>query len=265
MGLQKGRIPKNIEILKEKGKIYRFKKGEKLWLGKKHSEETKNKLRLLKLGVPNPNKGKKFILKKREYKTCPICKKEFTDFPYRMKVKKYCSSKCANKVSSNLKNEQRNKFKIMAKAQKGIKYSEDHKKNISKAKKETWQNKEYRLLKRNQMEKIYEKMRNRKPEEHPNWKGGISFEDYDLNFNDKLKRLIRERDNYTCQLCLSPQYDIAFDVHHIDYNKKNSIIDNLITLCHRCHTKTNGNRRKEYERYLKLLITIKKQAGGFFI
>jgi hypothetical protein len=31
-------------------------------------------------------------------------------------------------------------------------------------------------------------------------------------------------------------------VHHIDYNKNNNILFNLITLCKICHSKTNGHR-----------------------
>ena len=34
----------------------------------------------------------------------------------------------------------------------------------------------------------------------------------------------------------------ALVVHHIDYNKKNCNIDNLITLCSKCHGRTNFNR-----------------------
>ena len=32
------------------------------------------------------------------------------------------------------------------------------------------------------------------------------------------------------------------DVHHINYDKKNCSSDNLISLCHSCHLKTNYNR-----------------------
>lgn len=35
----------------------------------------------------------------------------------------------------------------------------------------------------------------------PNWRGGISKEDYGVNWNTLVKDKIRERDNYTCQLC----------------------------------------------------------------
>ena len=70
------------------------------------------------------------------------------------------------------------------------------------------------------------------------WRGGISFEPYSTDWTETLKRAIRERDNYICQLC--SQY--GNEVHHKDYNKKNCNPDNLITLCHSCHNKTNFNR-----------------------
>lgn len=81
-------------------------------------------------------------------------------------------------------------------------------------------------------------------ENSPCWQGGKSFEQYTLNWNKILRRLIRERDNYICQLCGDLQDDYAFDVHHIDYNKKNCNKNNLITLCRGCHSKTNYNRNK---------------------
>ena len=70
------------------------------------------------------------------------------------------------------------------------------------------------------------------------WKGGISFEPYSVDWTETLRRSIRERDNYICQLC--NQY--GYYVHHKNYDKKNCNPDNLITLCHRCHNKTNQNR-----------------------
>jgi len=75
-------------------------------------------------------------------------------------------------------------------------------------------------------------------EKHWNWKGGKSFEPYPMSFNIKLKKLIRGRDKYTCQICKNE----GRCVHHIDYNKKNCEPSNLITLCRGCHTKTNKYR-----------------------
>jgi 5-methylcytosine-specific restriction endonuclease McrA len=104
---------------------------------------------------------------------------------------------------------------LMSKLHKGIHFSEETKRKISESK---------------------------KGEKHPLWKGGISFLPYSLDWTKTLKRSIRERDKYTCQICSSQQGDRAFDVHHIDYNKLNSNPDNLITLCRSCHMKTNSNR-----------------------
>ena len=79
-------------------------------------------------------------------------------------------------------------------------------------------------------------------ENHPSWRGGISFEPYSVDWTEGLRRSIRERDHYICQLCRKLQGDIAHDVHHVDYNKRNCNPDNLITLCHSCNAKVNNNR-----------------------
>lgn len=71
------------------------------------------------------------------------------------------------------------------------------------------------------------------------WKGGISIEPYTIDWTKTLKRSIRERDKYICQICGK---EPAIIVHHIDYDKKNCNPKNLITLCRVCHTKTNFNR-----------------------
>lgn len=77
-------------------------------------------------------------------------------------------------------------------------------------------------------------------EKAPNWQGGKSFEPYTIEFNNALKRAIRIRDKYTCCICGK---EPALHCHHIDYNKKNCSLDNLIILCINCHGKTNFNRK----------------------
>jgi 5-methylcytosine-specific restriction endonuclease McrA len=80
-----------------------------------------------------------------------------------------------------------------------------------------------------------------------NWQGGKSFEPYTVDWTKTLKRSIRERDKYTCQICgIEP----SCYVHHIDYDKPNCNPDNLITLCVSCHSKTNG-KREEWIKYFK--------------
>jgi DNA-directed RNA polymerase subunit RPC12/RpoP len=79
---------------------------------------------------------------------------------------------------------------------------------------------------------------NRKGELASNWLGGKSFEPYSFEFNEQLKKLIRIRDNYTCQNCKK----YGKHIHHINYNKTDCNKNNLITLCIYCHNKTNFNR-----------------------
>jgi 5-methylcytosine-specific restriction endonuclease McrA len=79
-----------------------------------------------------------------------------------------------------------------------------------------------------------------KGNENANWRGGTSFKPYSPAWTPELRQSIRQRDNFTCQIC--KKYP-AFDCHHIDYNKQNCEPENLITLCHKCHLKTNGNRQ----------------------
>ena len=83
-----------------------------------------------------------------------------------------------------------------------------------------------------------------KGKKHPNWQGGISFEPYAPEFNGELKTQIRKRDNYTCQMCGKKQENSKrkLSVHHINYNKKNNDLDNLITLCISCNNKVNFQR-----------------------
>jgi len=84
---------------------------------------------------------------------------------------------------------------------------------------------------------------------NPAWKGGKSFEPYTSEFNIMLKEQIRQRDNWTCQICGFKQNGIKLDIHHIDYNKNNVNPSNLITLCHKCHSRTNSNHRNFWMNY----------------
>ena len=94
--------------------------------------------------------------------------------------------------------------------------------------------------------------------EHPNWQGGIGHLPYPFEFDNKLKELIRERDEYICQLCGKTQKENGrkLDIHHIDYVKKNLNPINLISLCRNCNIKVNAGRKdwiKFFNQKLKLL------------
>jgi 5-methylcytosine-specific restriction endonuclease McrA len=83
------------------------------------------------------------------------------------------------------------------------------------------------------------------PKNHYNYRDGNSLSKYPKEFNRGLKEIIRKRDNYTCQYCgiteekYRKKYKNVLSIHHIDYNKKNCNINNLITLCTSCNIKEN--------------------------
>lgn len=58
---------------------------------------------------------------------------------------------------------------------------------------------------------------------------------YPPEWTTEFREAIRERDGHTCQVCGEP----GNHVHHIDYDKTNCSLDNLITLCRVCHGRTN--------------------------
>ena len=86
----------------------------------------------------------------------------------------------------------------------------------------------------------------RKGKLNPNWRDGIDYSsEYGGEFDSALKEQIRFRDKYKCFICGCSQIENGkqLDVHHKDYNKKNSSLNNLVSLCKRCHTKTNWHRK----------------------
>lgn len=99
---------------------------------------------------------------------------------------------------------------------------------------------------------------NRIGEKNTSWCGGKSRERYPTNFDKYLKNIIRSRDNFTCQLCAKVQSGRSHSVHHIDYVKVNLDQANLVTLCTKCHIKTNTNR-KYWTDYFRNRINLKTE------
>jgi len=103
-------------------------------------------------------------------------------------------------------------------------------------------------------------------EKHPNWLGGKSFEPYTSDFNNIFKELIRERDNHVCIICnmLEADCEILYkkkklNIHHIDYDKKNSFPQNCASLCNKCHSITNYNR----EHWKTFFQSLLKERYGY--
>lgn len=215
------------------------------WLGKKLSEEHKRKIGRASEGrnhteetkrkISEALKGRKHTEERRRKnseaqkgkKLSEETKKKIGDF-WRGK-KRIFSKEHRRKIrelrlrynkSWKGKHHMEETKKKMSETHKGKRFSETHKENISK------NHADVSMFK------------------NPNWQGGKSFELYGANWTERLKDLVRKRDNYLCRLCGEIQGNIAHDVHHIDFDKRNCSPANLITLCHTCHVKTNRN--KEY-------------------
>jgi hypothetical protein len=145
-----------------------------------------------------------------------------------------CDPIVAEKISNSLKKYLKEHKRIKEKNPFfGKQHSEEYKKWAS----------ESRLGKVSYSDEQYKKKVENQPrgENCHLWKGGVSFEPYNESFNNKLKKKIKNRDNYTCY-CGKQSQKLA--VHHIDYDKQNSDERNLISLCYTCHSKTNFNREK---------------------
>ena len=185
------------------------------------------------------NKGKY----EKEFIVCKNCGKKFKPKkPYLIKQVKFCSHKCYSEF-----------IKGLPSLNKGRKHTEQAKKNMrdgnnghlawNKGKTDVYS------------EKTLKKMSNKKigiptwnkglsGEKMPNWKGGLSYLPYSVDWTEILRESIRQRDNHICYECETHQdeLDRKLAVHHIDYNKQNCDPENLISLCRSCHTKTNFNR-----------------------
>lgn len=81
-------------------------------------------------------------------------------------------------------------------------------------------------------------------ERHGGFRGWKSREPYGVSFSPDLKLKIRERDNFSCQLCPAVENRRSFIPHHIDYNKTNNKETNLILLCQKCNSIVNFEREK---------------------
>jgi hypothetical protein len=137
---------------------------------------------------------------------------------------------------------------------KGIKFTEEHKRKISESKKgkprsEETKNKlsNSKLGKPIPHLKIYQFKKGHKPS---NFIDGTSrSRQYQFEEWKKIARYVYQRDNYTCQTCgkkgglLNAHHKIPWAI------SKNDNPNNLITLCVECHAKIHAKNRDEKGRW----------------
>lgn len=166
-------------------------------------------------------------------KTCEKCGKQFimisreVDGNKNNVPKKYCSQECYHKAT--IGNPAHNK-------EEGInilcpicnKYFNVWKSRANKAKYCSWE--------------CFNEAKSRiTGENHPLWKGGITLYGKLISENEgsfyRNRKIVLERDNYTCQYCEFKGKSDYMDVHHIIkvIEGGSNLLDNLITLCRKCH------------------------------
>lgn len=103
-------------------------------------------------------------------------------------------------------------------------------------------------------------------ENHPNWRGGLSYEPYCQLFNNEFKERVREFFGRRCVECGASENGKRLSVHHVVYDKEaccneGEAVENrlFVPLCASCHTRTNHNRDYWQEKFTNL---IQEQYGG---
>ena len=127
-----------------------------------------------------PNKFSKKILYK-----CKVCKKEWYDYPSRVRNKKYCSKKCLgiSNIESCRSRSKGNNWGALRKIDKAYRMK------MSK------------IMKGKIRPKVSASKLGAK---NPNWKGGVSPINKRIRRSSKFfqwRKQVFERDNYTCQKC----------------------------------------------------------------
>ncbi len=150
---------------------------------------------------------------------CKICNKEFYVKPSHLKMGygKYCSRECHYEA------QKKGKFVVCDvcgvttwKAPKALKNSKSGKFFCSKKCQTVWRNKHFSGKK------------------HANWKGG-----------EHTYRRIMKVNKITpvCKKCKLKDERVLV-VHHVDCNRKNNDIENLVWLCYNCHRLVHNHNQK---------------------
>ncbi len=185
-------------------------RGNAIWEGRKHTEETKRKMSIASAGIIISEETRRRISK----------------------------AQTGKKATDETK-------KKMSAVRKGVKHSAKHIENLTKTARanrektsaimiELWKDPAYRAT------VCAAVLRG---ENNPNWKGGTSAEPYCWNWDSQeFKDIIKSRDDYKCQNPSCWGNSKILNVHHIDYVKKNCDLLNLITICCSCNGRANYNR-----------------------
>lgn len=125
-------------------------------------------------------------------------------------------------------------------------------------------------------EKIQENWKAPSGEDHHLWKENSSSAKYYGSSWYRQKKKVRERDGNECRLCgenTKSEYNLRPDIHHITHSKywdveeeheKMNHSSNLISLCKKCHKRTEGKFKgrshREFERLARRYLNIEEES-----
>lgn len=100
-----------------------------------------------------------------------------------------------------------------------------------------------------------------KGEQNPSWSGGLSRFPYPWNFREISNNVIR-RDGFKCQNPDCSGNDSRLTAHHINYDKQDCRLENLICVCSSCNSKANFGRDAWMAFYQSIMVSRAKKDGG---
>jgi hypothetical protein len=162
---------------------------------------------------------------------CQVCDTDFYVKPSHQKLGwgKYCSKKCRSEAQLTGKTVTCSTCeKCTYKTQAQLKRSKSGKYFCTKSCKIIWRNKQFVA------------------EKHPNWNGGTEI---------YRKLLINSGRQRTCTHCKCNDIRVLA-AHHIDHNRKNNTLENLIWLCLNCHHLAHHDQEFETKLKEKLLTMV---------
>ena len=97
-----------------------------------------------------------------------------------------------------------------------------------------------------------------KDEGNTNYRNGNAIAKYSREFRH-IRNDVLTRDQRCCLVCKMTEADNGqeLDVHHIDFDKNNNVIENFASLCKMCHSTRNGKpeRRMRFANELYALLS----------
>lgn len=85
------------------------------------------------------------------------------------------------------------------------------------------------------------------------WKEFSTPYSHPAEFNEKLKIKVRNNANNRCEMCNKIEKKKALAVHHIDRDKNNNTMENLVAVCASCHGKIHNAVTTSHLQYIKSL------------